>query len=98
KRIRAQLADLLEACKEAGIHGLTQVDAFLRIRDPVLFQWLHELKIKSIGRYTPGTGKIYLGMTGIGGPVDPTGRAVPRWIGEFLRAEDRRDVWMKLRD
>jgi hypothetical protein len=96
KRIRAELPSLLREFSRTGLVGFTPVDAFLQISHPRLFQRLSRLKIDSVGRYEPGTGRVSLGMTGYGGAVDPTGSEVPQWIGDFLRAEDRRDVLIKL--
>jgi hypothetical protein len=42
-------------------------------------------------------GRVYaLGMPGIGGAVDEQGRALPEWVGEFLRDPSRRDMLGKL--
>lgn len=96
KRVRARLPTLLQDCIEAGVEGYVPADGFLQVRSPALHRRLSTLKIDAIGRYDPGVGRIYLGMTGYGGAVDPTGREVPGWIGQFLRADDRRDVLVKL--
>jgi hypothetical protein len=96
KRIWAELESLLREFIEAGVEGFTPVGSMLRRQHPELFKRLSTLKIDSVSCYTPGVGKVYLGMTGFGGAVDPTGREIPNWIGEFLRAEDRRDVLVKL--
>ena len=97
KRVRAELPSLLRVYSESGFEGFVPVDAFLNLRNPSLFKRLAGLKIDSVSRYDPGSGRIYLGMTGYGGAVDPTGREVPGWIAEFLRANDRQDVLLKLR-
>lgn len=96
KRIRQQLLSVLNQCVEAGVSGFTPVDAFLRSSHPALFDRLKQLRIHSVSRYDPGTGRIFMGMTGFGGPVDPTGMEVPRWISEFLHGDDRQDVLRKL--
>jgi hypothetical protein len=98
RRVREAIPGLLEECEGAGLRGYVPVDAFLRIRSPALFARLTKLKIASIACYENlGSGKLHFGMTGFGGAVDPTGRDVPKWIGEFLRAAERRDVLTKLR-
>ena len=43
------------------------------------------------------TGRVHLGMPGIGGFVDSEGSALPGWLGEFLRDRARKDVLSKLR-
>jgi hypothetical protein len=96
KRIRAELLGFLQECRNSGLEGYTHVDAFLHVRNPSLFEHLRRLRIDSIGCYHPGTGRVFLGMTGLGGAVDPTGKEVPKWIGTFLRAADREDVLLKL--
>jgi hypothetical protein len=98
QRIRAAIPALLGSCVDAEISGHTPVDAFLQIQNPVLYERLNQLKIAAIDRYMKDRpGRVYLGMTGYGGAVDPTGQAVPGWIGEFLHAEERQDVLTKLR-
>jgi hypothetical protein len=63
KRIRAELPSLLLECSEAGVEGFAPVDAFLRFRSPALYQRLSTLKIHSLSRYSPGVGRVHLGMT-----------------------------------
>jgi hypothetical protein len=43
-----------------------------------------------------GGGKVSLTMPGAGGAVDDHGRALPAWVGEFLRDPSRQDVLRKL--
>jgi hypothetical protein len=98
KQVRSALPELLSEFQTRGLHGFTPVDAFLQVEAPELYEPLAELKIDSVSWYegSPGPGKLYLGMTGCGGAVDPRGTEVPPWISDFLRAEERRDVLQKL--
>lgn len=98
KRVRSALPVLLRECQSAGLHGRTRVDALLQVNSPALYEHLAKLKIDSVACYEgPDPGRLYLGMTGFGGAVDPLGTEVPKWIGDFLRAEERHDVLQKLR-
>lgn len=82
KRVEPLLRDL----EERGFYD-EPVDYFLKRRDAVLFHQLESLNITYARCFRlPGTGKVHLGMKGIGGMVDSTGGALPGWVGEFLRA------------
>jgi hypothetical protein len=97
RRIRHNLERILQECERAGIDTFTPVDFHLKRAHPPLFQELDSLKIESVSAFRePGTGSVFLGMTGTGGAVDPTGSAVPAWVGDFLRESRNSDVLLKL--
>lgn len=97
KDVRRALPDLLEDLDKDGFLGYTPTDAFLRVADPSLYERFDGLRIDAVARYSPEEpGRVFLGMSGFGGAVDPTGREVPAWIGDFLRARPRQDVLNKL--
>jgi hypothetical protein len=97
KDILRRIEDVLRAAEEAQVEDHTSVDLYLKHRNPRLFAVLDDLNIASIYRLClRGRGTVFLGMTGIGGAVDPSGHAVPGWISEFLRAPERADVLVKL--
>lgn len=97
KDVRSALPDLLDALDRDGFLGYRPTDAFLRVAHPSLYERLDGLRIDAVARYSPGEpGRVFLGMSGFGGAVDPTGREVPPWIGDFLRARPRQDVLKKL--
>jgi hypothetical protein len=97
KAIRSKLGDVLRLCEAAAISGYTRVDWSLQHYHPHIFAVLDALKIDSIACFREaGTGRVYLGMTGTGGAVDPYGTAVPGWIEDFLSAPRQRDVIEKL--
>ena len=96
KPVRSRLAEIIKGCEEANIDGFTPVDSWLRGRAPDLHALLDRLRIASVASYVPGIGKVYLGMTGLGGAVDTEGSFVAEWLSEFLRAETRKDVLDKL--
>lgn len=73
------------------------VDHELKRHDAALFEELESLDVTHAScNRLPGTGKVHLGMGGIGGAVDSRGAAVPGWVGEFLRDSARQDVLCKL--
>ena len=97
KAIKRKIALVLQECELAQITDFTPVDWSLKHRHPHIFSVLDALQIHSIAGFRgAGTGHVYLGMTGAGGPVDPYGSSVPGWIAEFLNAPDRTDVLRKL--
>lgn len=84
--VRQRVEPLLRELEERGFYDVP-VDYFLKRLDAALFQQLESLNIRYASCYrVSGTGKVHLGMTGIGGVVDSTGGALPEWVGEFLRA------------
>jgi hypothetical protein len=98
KRVKSALPGLLAECQRVGLDGFTPVDAFLQVNHPMLYHRLAKLRIDAVACYDgPDPGRLFLGMTGSGGAVDPYGTEVPKWIGDFLRAKERHDVLHKLR-
>jgi hypothetical protein len=97
KAVRREIQRVLGRCEALGMVGFTPVDWFLRRNQPEIYESLSSLRIETINcTRTVGTGRLDLGMTGIGGAVDEEGRALPGWVGEFLRHPDRADVVNKL--
>ena len=97
KRLSAQLPSILLECERRELVGFLAVDWPLKRIDSTLHSALDALGIESIHCFrTQGTGEVHLGMTGIGGGVDTSGKEVPNWILEFLRAPERADVLSKL--
>jgi hypothetical protein len=95
--IRSNLQDVLRLCEVAAITGHTPVDWSLKHHQPHIFAVLDALQIDSIACFREaGAGRVYLGMTGTGGAVDPYGTAVPGWIEAFLTAPRQSDVIRKL--
>ena len=100
KPIIAQIEALLRECEEQGLVGFFPIDEWqLRRINRPLHSKFHVLDIDSIHCFRlDGTGKVHLGMTGIGGIVDTSGAEVPGWISAFLRAPEQADVLFKLRN
>ncbi len=98
-RIRAlekRIEPLLRGLEDRGLLNV-RADHVLKWQDAALWGELDSLEITAAFCYRmPGTGKVHLGMTGIGGVVDSAGGALPQWIGEFLRDPRQRDVLSKL--
>jgi hypothetical protein len=95
-KIRRRAEDLLRELEDRGIHRV-RVNHSLRRHDEELFNELRWLGITSAYCFRlQGAGEVHLGMSGIGGPVDTQGGAVPEWIGQFLRSPQRKDVLDKL--
>lgn len=96
KAVKQHVEQLIQKLEDSGIHNIL-VDHWLKWQDTALFDELESLKITHAYCYLmPGTGKVHLGMPGIGGAVDEHGSAVPEWIGEFLHAPAQKDVLCKL--
>lgn len=96
KAIVQQVEQLLRNLEERGIHKVN-ADHWLKWDDAALFNEFESLKIKHASCYRlVGTGKVHLGMAGIGGAVDDRGDALPEWVGEFLRDSGQQDVLFKL--
>jgi len=94
--IKQRVEPLLRELEERRLYDVP-VEYELKRYDPALFNQLESLNITHASCYRlPGTGKVHLGMTGIGGAVHSTGNAVSEWVGEFLRDSARRDVLSKL--
>ncbi len=97
RALRREIERVLRECELAEIEGYTPVAFHLKRQHPSIFDGLHSLGVDSIHPSgEQGAGVVHLGMTGVGGAVDPTGSAVPGWIGEFLRDPTRSDVILKL--
>jgi hypothetical protein len=97
KVIRQRVEPLLRELENRGLRDVP-VDRALSWPDPTLFEELESLGVTRASCFRlPGTGKVHLGMEGIGGAVESQGTAVPEWVGEFLRDSARRDVLRKLR-
>jgi hypothetical protein len=96
KAVKKRIEQLIQELEDRGIHNV-HVDHWLNWQNTALFDELESLKITHAYCYLmPGTGKVHLGMPGIGGAVDGYGSAVPKWISEFLRAPAQKDVLGKL--
>jgi hypothetical protein len=96
KVIKQRVESLLLELEDQGIENV-HVDHWLKWRDAALFDELESLGITHASCYrVQGTGKVHLGMPGIGGAVDVHGGAVPEWVGGFLRDSARQDVLSKL--
>ena len=96
KAIRQRVEPLLRELEYRGLRDV-HVDYELKWHDAALFVEFKSLGITHVSCYRlPGTGKVNLGMEGIGGAVDSRGATVPEWVGEFLRDSARRDVLHKL--
>src|SRR6266404_211705 len=96
KAIKRGIEPLLRKLEERGVDN-AHVDYRLRRYDDALFDELDALKIiQAICYRQRGTGKVTLGMPGIGGGVDNTGASIPEWVGQFLRHPEREDVLRKL--
>lgn len=94
--IRQRVERLLRELEARGIYNV-YVDYRLKRHDLALFNELELLRITHAYCYRPqGTGKVHLGMPGIGGAVDNKGGALPGWVGEFLRDHACKDVLSKL--
>ena len=93
-----RLEGLLRNAESAGIETFTRHDLVLTRQHSSISEAFASLDIDSIRAFgEPGSGFVYLGMTGFGGAVDPTGSGVPKWIGEFLRHPKNADVLQKLK-
>lgn len=94
--VRQQVERLLKELESRGIYEV-RADHWLKRCELHLFAQFESLGIEQASCYRlQGTGKVHLEMPGIGGAVDETGSAVPRWISEFLRNPARVDVLGKL--
>jgi hypothetical protein len=94
--IKQRVEPLLRELEDQGLHNVS-VNHALKQNDSALFEELSSLEVTRADCFRlPGTGKVHLLMSGIGGAVDSQGAAVPRWVGEFLRDSDRQDVLRKL--
>lgn len=96
KTIKRDLEPILQELEHRGIENV-HVDHRLKWRERTLFDDLQLLGITHAHCFRlQGSGKVHLGMPGIGGAVDNYGRAVPEWVSEFLRDSVRQDVLFKL--
>jgi hypothetical protein len=96
KAINQRVEPLLQELEDRGLRDVP-VDRALNWHNSALFEELESLDVTRAYCYRlPGTGKVHLGMEGIGGAVDSQGAAVPKWVGEFLGDSARRDVLCKL--
>lgn len=96
KAVKKGLEQLLQELENRGYYNV-YVDYRLEWQDAELFGKFESLNIRHALCYSQqGTGKVYLGMPGTGGAVDDQGRALPGWMGEFLRDPSRQDVLGKL--
>jgi hypothetical protein len=97
KAIKQRVEPLLRELEGRGLREV-RIDHSLKWHDWALYEALDSLKVARAYCYRlPGTGKVHLGIGGIGGGVDSQGAAVPKWVGEFLRDSARRDVLCKLK-
>lgn len=96
KVVKQHLERLLNDLEEQGIYSV-RVDHWLERANATMFNKLEPLGITNASCYrTKGTGKVYLGLPGMGGAVDDKGSAVPKWLGDFVRDPAREDVLSKL--
>lgn len=90
------LETTLRDCEETGLWNV-HVDWRLKRSHPHTFMAFERLGIAWASCVREhGTGKVSLTLDERGGVVDEEGRAVPGWIGEFLRSEAQVDVLSKL--
>lgn len=96
KTFKQNVEPILQELEERGIYNLL-VDHHLKWHDASLFERLSALYIDHAYCYEmPGTGKVELGLPGIGGAVDGCGSAVGDWISHLLREPKYQDVLQKL--
>jgi hypothetical protein len=96
KAVKKNVEQILRRFEEQEIHQV-RVDFRLERLDKALFDELETLNITDASCYrVKGTGKVHLGMPGIGGAVDTYGSTVSEWLGQFLRDSARQDVLRKL--
>jgi hypothetical protein len=96
KIIRRRIEHLLQKLEDQEVYKV-EADHWLEWEDTTLFNELKSLHITHVScALLNGTGKVYLIMPGIGGPVDSQGVAVSKWIEEFLCDPARQDVLAKL--
>ncbi len=97
RRIRQHIEPILRNLEERDVRNV-RVGHLLNRHDSQLLQELDSLGIRHASCFRmPGTGRVHMTMEGSGGVVDSAGRALPRWIEEFLRNPGREDVLFKLR-
>ena len=97
KAVRKNIERILQRCEAIGLFGFTPVEGWLRRQRPELYDALSALRIESLHCLrSAGSGRVDFGMAGVGGAVDEEGRALPGWVGEFLRDPARADVLTKL--
>ena len=96
KTLKKHLEPILQELETRGLYKLL-VDYRLKWQDYTLFEKLSSLDITHAVCYEqPGSGKVELGLPGIGGPVDDSGNAIPNWISALLRVPAYQDVLSKL--
>lgn len=96
KRLLTSLESPLRDCEERGLWDI-HVDWALRKEHPHLFTAFQNLGITWASCvHRSGAGNVHLTLDSRGGVVDEEGRAVPSWIGDFLRSEAQSDVLLKL--
>lgn len=93
---RQRVEPSLRELEDRGLNNV-RVNYELKRHYPALFDQLESLNIKHAFCFRPqGSGKVHLGITGIGGGVNSTGGALPEWVGAFLRDPAQGDVLSKL--
>lgn len=96
KAVKKGVEQLLQELESRGLYDV-YVDYRLEWHDAELFRKFDSLGITYALCYSrQGGGKAHLTMPGTGGAVDHQGRALPGWVGEFLRDPSRQDVLSKL--
>ena len=96
KTFKLHIEPILQELENRGIYNLL-VDYRLKWQDSTLYAKLSSLDITHAVCYErPGTGKVEIGLPGVGGAVDGRGEAVPDWISELLREPKYQDVLHKL--
>jgi hypothetical protein len=96
KDVIQNLTRILTELEGRGIHNLT-ADHWLKSGDEDLFNDIGSFGINHASCFRlEGSGKVHLTMPGDGGAVDNSGREVPKWLGDFLRAPAQSDVLSKL--
>lgn len=96
KAVKKGIELLLQEIESRGLENV-YVDYRLEWQDAELFRKFDSLNITHALCYSQqGSGKVHLTMPGNGGAVDDRGRALPGWVGEFLRDPLRQDVLGKL--
>jgi hypothetical protein len=96
KNVKKNIEAIIQELENRQLHNVV-VDFHLQWHDSTLFDKLTSLQVTHACCYeTVGSGKVQLGLPGTGGAVDPSGTAVPVWIGRLLRESKYEDVLRKL--
>lgn len=100
RKLQSKLEPLLRLLNARGIHHV-MTDECLQRTDPEIFSVLSDYGINAICREVgPHNGTVYFRMDGEGDRgemVNTTGEGISSWLGDYLRADARKDNLQKLR-